>query len=86
MKGREFFFFKKCRIKTTRGCVTTESSCLPAATGVWTGLIILRVLEENLDIRLVFLQGRVQRQLEDRDRVLWIWWKHLCSAGRLVLS
>ncbi len=59
----------------------TDSPRLLAATGVWTGLIILRVLEENLDIRLVFLQGRVQWQLEDRDRVLWLWGKHLCSAG-----
>ncbi len=58
-----------------------DSPRLLAATGVWTGLIILRFIEENLDIRLVFLQGGVQRQLEDRDRVLWLWWKHLCSVA-----
>ncbi len=59
----------------------TDSPRLLAATDVWTGLIILRVLEENLDIRLVFLQGGVHRQLEDRDWVLWLWWKHLCSVA-----
>ncbi len=77
-------FSRQCRIKTTRVCTTFTTTDLPrllAATGVWTGLIILRVLEENLDIRLVFLQGRVQRQLEDRDWVLWLWWKHVCSVG-----
>ncbi len=67
-----------------RGCITpttTDSPRLLAAIGVWTGLVILRILEKNLDIGLVFLQGGVHRQLEDRDRVLWLWWKHLCSAG-----